>query len=145
MLPHDVTSLPGLHRTSVFDRLGAETKADTTTGTKVSMACWSSLCVQVLVPSVPPNAHTSVPQVSIHTVFQSFEPLFFLWLCFPICPWSFFPLLTFSPAPAYLTARFLSVTYPHVSTSFRSSTTATPAFNLQLRVPQFLNLYSASS
>lgn len=27
---------PGLHRTSVFDRLGAETKADTTTGNKVS-------------------------------------------------------------------------------------------------------------
>ena len=26
----------GLHRTSVFDRLGAETKADTTTGNKVS-------------------------------------------------------------------------------------------------------------
>ena len=35
-LANDLTSLPGLHRTSVFDRLGAETKADTTTGNKVS-------------------------------------------------------------------------------------------------------------
>ncbi|XP_077839005.1 uncharacterized protein C19orf47 homolog isoform X16 [Macaca mulatta] len=33
-LPDGFTSLPGLHRTSVFDRLGAETKADTTTGSK---------------------------------------------------------------------------------------------------------------
>ncbi|OWK15854.1 hypothetical protein Celaphus_00004401 [Cervus elaphus hippelaphus] len=33
-LANDLTSLPGLHRTSVFDRLGAETKADTTTGNK---------------------------------------------------------------------------------------------------------------
>ncbi|KAK2496102.1 hypothetical protein MC885_000036 [Smutsia gigantea] len=34
VLPEALTSLPGLHRTSVFDRLGAETKADTTTGNK---------------------------------------------------------------------------------------------------------------
>lgn len=36
MLSHGLASLAGVHRTSVFDRLGAETKADTTTGSKVS-------------------------------------------------------------------------------------------------------------
>ncbi|XP_030153118.1 uncharacterized protein C19orf47 homolog isoform X2 [Lynx canadensis] len=40
----------GLHRTSVFDRLGAETKADTTTGNKTHLPLLSDLISEVSCP-----------------------------------------------------------------------------------------------
>lgn len=48
----------------MFDRLGAETKADTTTGSRVSWKQWAIRVSQLLsVEGVVPDTSTSCPQV----------------------------------------------------------------------------------
>ena len=75
------TSLLGVHRTSVFDRLGAETKADTTTGNKVSWQWGAPRGPWLLSPWAPllslPTSHPS------HTPFQPDIPSLHGWLPWP--------------------------------------------------------------